>query len=506
MTRRKVALMVVILCATGAIYLKKSSHFTEETIDQVRIAFTLNQTAVPKIDPAEVQSANQGILVDNLFSRLVEYDNSGQIQAGVASKFYWEGNSLVFEFGTKARTLSGHNIDADDAATSLRRLLKLDSNTHINLKLFLCDINSIEEVFRDCDAIKVKNNKLLLTPNNPKFKPFLLKALTSIDFGIIPVQQIDKKTLAILDLKETSGAYYLDYQDDQKWILKTNIHYNIKKTTPKEIVLVNLAGNDIWDHFVENKIDVVTTLNTVDTDILKRIKTIPNLSISETMDIRLFFIKFSPKAIRDFTSEQRLYLGERFRNVMKEKYKLPISNKPTNQFFLDLGYGHLSTEQEQKISSLRQNSKPGVFSRKPKFYLYKSLEKKFAPFKEIQEIDPQLTDLRPYMQKAEDRLDVYTGNTDTAYEESLAVLGYNFTQGTFGLNEAQATEWIEKYIDTDDEQKRFLMIQDLHYETLVNGITVPLFKAPYTAVARNHFKVNLSKIFASTQFWSIIKE
>ena len=497
---------MAIFCAIGVIYLKNSRDSADKTIDQVRIAFTLTQTAVPKVDPAEVQSANQGILVDNLFSRLVEYDSAGQIQAGVATKFYWEDSSLVFEFGTKVKTLSGHYIDAEDAATSLRRLLKLDSNTHINLKLFLCDINYTEEVFSDCDAIKVKNNKLILTPNNPKFKPFLLKALTSIDFGIIPVQQIDKKTLDISSLKETSGAYYLDYQDDQKWILKTNTHYNIKKTTPKEIILVNLAGNDIWDHLVENKVDVVTTLNTVDSDILNRIKTIPNLSISETMDIRLFFIKFSPRALRDFTSEQRLYLGERFRNVMTLNYKLPIDSKPTNQFFLDLGYGHLSKEQEQKISSLRQNSKPGVFERKPKFYLYKSLEKKFAPFKEIQEIDPQLTDLRPYMQKPEDRLDVYTGNTDTAYEESLAVLGYNFTQGTFGLNEAQSNEWIKKYIDTDNEQERFLMIQDLHYETLVNGVTVPLFKAPYTAVARNHFKVNLSKIFASTQFWRIIKE
>lgn len=504
-TRTKISAAAAVLVAAIA-YFFSPTNTNPTTIDQVRIGATLNETTVPIVDPAVVQSSYQSLLVNNLFSRLAEYDNDGQIQAGVSTKFYWKNNSLIFEFGKKVKTASGHFINANDAAVTIRRLIKLDSTTQVNLKLFLCDIRSTEEVFKGCDAIKVENDKLILTPTNLKFKPYLLKALTSISFGIIPAQQIDKNTLAILSLKETSGPYYLEYKDSKRWILKPNDHFYVSNTAPREVILLNLEANEIWDHFIENKIDVVTTLNSVDTEVLEKIKSVPDLQISETIGIKLFFIKFSPKALIDFTPEQRLYLGERFRSIMKDRYNLPINHKPTNQFFSDVGHGHLSPEQELKISNLRQNAKPGEFRRKAKFYLYKSLEKKLSPFKEILEVEPVLTDQRAYMQKPEERLDVFTGTTDSAYEESLGLLSYNFSQGTFGLNDTQAAEWMKKYVDTEDEQKRFSMIQDLHYKTLENGITVPLFKAPYTAVARNHFKVNLSKIFASTQFWDIIKQ
>lgn len=498
--------LTAALIAAVAIYLLCAIFLKEKSIDQVRVGVGLHESVVAKVDPAQVQSANQALLVTNLFSKLVEYDKFGQLQAGVSTKFHWQDNALIFEFGNKVKTLSGHFIDANDAAVSIRRLIKLDSNIHVNLKLLLCDIKSVEEVFADCDAVKVQDQKLIITPKDPKFKPFLLKALTASDFGIIPAQQIDKTTLDILSIKETSGAYYLDSKDAKQWLLKANTHYRINETTPKEVILVNLAPNDIWNAFVNNEIDVVTTISPVDADVLQQIKSVPDVSLATTMDLKLYFIKFSPKALRDFTAEQRLYLGERFRSVMKDKYTLPISSTETDQIFSDVGYGHLSSEQEARIKSLRTNAKAGAFKRKPQFYFYRSVANKYAPFKDISEIDPVLTDQRPYMQKPEDRLDLFFGATDSAYEESLALIGSNFTQGTFGTTDAEASEWMKKYIDTEDESKRLAMIQDLHFKALENGVTVPLFKAPYTAVARNHFKVNQSKLFASTAFWNIIKE
>ncbi len=502
---RKIRLAAAFIAAV-TIYLFSAKYFHDKTINQVRVGVGLHESVVAKVDPAQVQSANQALLVTNLFSKLVEYDKFGQLQAGISTKFYWQDHSLIFEFGQKVKTFSGHAIDANDAAVSIRRLIKLDSSIHVNLKVLLCDIKNIEEVFSDCDAVKVQDKKLVITPKDPKFKHFLLKALTASDFGIVPALQIDKTTLDIVSLKETSGAYYLDSRDDKQWVLKANAHYRINETTPKEVILVNLAPNDIWNAFVENKIDVVTTISPVDADVLKQIKSVPDVSMATTMDLKLYFIKFSPKALRDFTAEQRLYLGERFREVMKEKYTLPISSKETNQIFSDVGYGHLSQEQEAQINSLRAHAKAGVFKRKPQFYFYRSVANKYAPFKDISEIDPVLTDQRPYMQKPEDRLDLFFGATDSAYEESLALIGSNFTQGSFGTTDSEAAEWMKKYIDTDDESKRLSMLQDLHFKALENGVTVPLFKAPYTAVARNHFKVNQSKLFASTAFWNIIKE
>ncbi|MEN0058177.1 MAG: hypothetical protein AAGB31_05035 [Bdellovibrio sp.] len=470
----------------------------------VRIAFDISENSTPNIDPASIRSISQGILSDNLYSRLVEFDLSGQIQAGITSKFYWHKNSLIFEFTDKVKTASGKVIDAEDAAISLRRLLKLGSNTHIDLKLFLCEIQSIDDVFKDCEAVKVENQKLILTLKDENLKPFLVPALASIDFGIIPKQQISRDDLSILSLSETSGTYFLHQKTINKWVLKPNTHYGIKATSPKEIHLINInQGKGGWDLFVDNEVDVVSTLHTLTDEIHKKITVIPDIKISKTMDLKLFFIKFSPKALLDFSESQRLWMGNKFQSLMSKEYPLPLEAKLTSQFFLDVGFGHLTPEQEEYIKDLRKNANPGRLPRKFTFYFYNSLSQTFNVFRKIEELEIKETDLFPFMQPPEERLDVFMGTTDTAYEESLALLGYNFTQGSFGLNAEEGSRWMKKFMSLESSRERIALTQQLHFDMLKRGVTIPLFKAPYTAAARNGFSVKLSPLFATTHFSEI---
>lgn len=94
----------------------------------VRIGYGLDKRSIPNLDPAKITSFMQGALLPNLYSGLIEYDLNGNLQSGIATKFYWVGPKLVFEFGSKVKTKAGHFINAADAAASIRRILKLGSS------------------------------------------------------------------------------------------------------------------------------------------------------------------------------------------------------------------------------------------------------------------------------------------------------------------------------------------------------------------------------------------
>lgn len=498
------AIIAIIVAVVGSLFIYRKQ--SDNMIESIRIAYDISSASIPKVDPAEVRSFPQGLLIDNLYSKLVEYDANGNLQAGVASKFYWEENILIFEFKNRAKTISGKFVDEIDAAVSLRRLLKLGNTTHVNLRLFLCEINSVSEVFQDCDAIKTQPGKLIIALKDPSFKPFLLQALASIDFGIVPLSAISKNDLSILNNEQTSGPYYLSEKLDDRWVLKANEHYRITAESPREVVLKSIEKKDTWDLFTDSEVDIVTTDNSLNATTYQKIMTIPNVEISKTLGIKLFFITFSPKAMKDFTAKQRRYIGNQFRKVMQRKYPLPLDSTPTTQFFLDLGFGNLSKPQAEELESLSSENEVEKFDRKLTFYMYNSMLDTFSVFREIPELDPIETEEYPFMQHPKDRLDVFMATTDTDIEESLDFLGYNFTQYTFGMTEEQGAAWTREYMAMREKSDRLSKIQALHFNMLKNAVTIPLFKAPYTAVARNGFVINLSPISASTQFSRISKK
>jgi MarR-like DNA-binding transcriptional regulator SgrR of sgrS sRNA len=498
--------MIILVCVLGIALGIKKVLMTAALSEKVRVAFDFSSSVVPRVDPAAINSFSQGVLVDNIYSRLVEFDRQGRIQSGIASSFYWKENSLIFTFAEKVRTASGHYIDANDAAVSLRRLLKLGSNTHIDLRLFLCEIETAAEVFKDCPAIRVEEGRLVITLSTPKYKPFLVQTLAAIDFGIIPQSEIDRNSLEILSTRETSGAYHIAETSERRWVLKKNNHYNITESSPGEVHLLSIKDKSAWDQLIDDEVDVVTTSHNLTSVTLKKIEKLKDLEVSSTLNIKLFFVKFSPAALKDFSAKQRYWVARQFRELMMVKYPLPIGAQPSNQFFLEVGFGHLSTIQLKEIEDLMRYVAEVSFSRKMSFYIYEAMKDVFSVFKEIKELDAQETPLFPFMQKPEDRLDVFMGTTDTAYEENLSVLGYNFTQGTFGLTAAEGEQWMTKYVETVDESRRLELIQNLHYEMLKRGVTIPLFKAPYTAVAKNGFIVNLYPLYAGTYFSEIHKK
>ncbi len=478
----------------------------------VRVAFTLDKTFLPTLDPAKIGSFQQGLLLDNLYSRLIEYNQYGEIQSGLASKFYWHDSELIFEFDDRVRSRDNLAVSAKDAAFSIRRALYLGTSTHINLRLFLCKIDSVPEVFEDCDGVKVIDNKLILKITNMKHKPFLIPALASIDFGIIPERAVDRTSLTISNFQITSGPYSLEnpWKDTQvsRLTLKANPrHFNLTENSFQHIELISPEKNSsAGEMILKDLVDIVPTSFSISQESLTRLNSsIKDLNVSTTLDIKTIVLKFSPISVTKYSFKQRAYIAKKMILLMKKEYPLPTGARESIQFFFDIGFGHLSNSQIDELAELRNIANTPIFTSRPTFYLYKSLENIFSIFKQLDCIEPIVTSESPFATPPDQRLDSFIAFTDTAFEDNLAFLGYNLTQGTFGLDPTESEKWMNNYMETEDVNKRFLMARELQFQSLKKGVMFPLFMAPYTALSRNGFQIGLSKYFATTHFWQIVK-
>ena len=474
---------------------------------EVRVAYALDTGSIPVLDPAKITSFHQSILLMNLYSGLIEYDLNGNLQSGIASKFYWDGLRLVFEFGHKVKTKSGHYIDAEDAAASIRRVLKLGSSTHTNLKYFLCNFQETDDVFKNCESIYVEDGKLIVQIQNEKHKPFVISTLAAGDLAVVPKSVIDRKSLAIIDNTETSGPYFLKSLG-KEWELQQNPeHFQLSSGSPFIVKLIDVGSRRAGELLLENQVDILPTGINIPPVLYNKMRDeIPDFKSFETLPIKLYIVQFSFPGVRKTTVRQRFHIASQFRKILGTEYPLPIHSSPTYEFFLANGHGQLTQNQYQEILNNFNTDESEASDYKPSFYFYKNLSHAFSVFKKIEEIRPIETDRFPPNEPLDERLDLFIGTTDISFKEDLSLLGYNFNQGTFGYDEKQGEAWLAKYMAEESKEKRAEMARDLQFEGLKNGVIFPMFKAPYTVMARNGFSISMSPIFATTNFWRITKE
>jgi len=478
-------------------------------LSKARVAYPIGQISVEELDPAKIEVLGQALLIDNLYSHILEYDDSGNIQAGIAKTFYWEKDNLIVEFSNKAQTISGHFINAEDAAVSIRRVLRLGASTHSNLGYLICGKVENFDPFQDCEGVRVQDGRLVLRVKSESLKPFLIQSLASDDFVIVPRGSIDRQSLKIIDYKNTSGPYYIEKAEENTWtLLRNEMHYQLRKSSPKEIILVDSKdASAAFELIINDKVDLIPTWGNVGDAHFAREKRDPSdLIVSKTMDIKLYYLQYSPEALQKFSIEERVYVANKIREQMRAKYPLPLYSTETNQFFLDQSNGNLTVEQRSNVNALmaRKNWVDRL-NKKVSFYFYKQLSY-FNVFREISELKMMEVDFFPFQQKPEDRYDLFLATTDTSFDENLSLLNYNFTQGTFGLTKEEGNIWMEKYMALEDKGERAKMLQELHYNALINGVIFPLFKAPYTSLGRNGYKLPLSPLYASSHFWKIERE
>jgi hypothetical protein len=469
----------------------------------MRVAYEFHSSA-KTLDPAKIETAYQYDLIWNLYNRLVEYDNNMQIVAGAPESFSVENSSVVFTFGKKSQGHSGLIIGPEDAAASLKRLIIFGKSGHGDIRRFLCPNQKLNSIFDDCTGIKVDQNKLVLTATEPHLVPLLIETLTSADYSIIPKRNIDKNN-ALIDFSDSTGAYYIgkDAQDGCLILKANQLDYHFSSTMPQEISLVPVPTSGGIEKLRNSEVDFLPTTEYYrEATMLKQ--DLANFNYHKTLPLKLLLVGFSERAQKDFTSEQRMYVGNKIAEVVG-KHRPQYGGQPTIQFFQALSDGGLTELQKGKITSLRSTVKP-PFEKPVQLAVHPTILKIYEDlFKDVPELRVVPQTGYSYELPASKRPDAFITATDSSWTEDINLIGYNINSGLFSWPGFDSNAWLEKYLRLPQKDMRIKMLNDLHYKLLVNASFVPIDVAPCYSFSTKKWEMVFSNFHAVTEFWKIKK-
>jgi hypothetical protein len=511
---------IVLLVAMGAL-LSAFSHFAiksrgeELQSNPILRMPTFISNIQDTLKPEAIDKVEEYTLLNVLFSPLVLFDNSGRIEANLATRFYWEDQTtLVFSFDRHLTTKDGYEIGAMDALISLKRMILLNRNMHGNLR----DRIEIPDTFRSLgdplENIFVRDGKLYIKTKKKDF--FVLHILASADFVIIPHRSINNKTLQIIDFANTSGPYYLFRENEAEVVLKQNKgHFRISKNNASEVNLKKYLPKDskvVVSDFENGLLDHIPTVAPLSTGQYLNLAKHPGTVLHETRDIMLFFGLFTHKARIRLKPSVRLKIARAIQDVIQEA--IPnFSDRAviTSQFFHEDGVGGISSDILLKLKadfvdheievaattedSLTIEASPGFIS------VYKPiLEKKFKNmiFLPINRVGGTAEG---------SQADLIFTSVDVGLKEDFTGISFAAEWGVFPFSAMEKRSWLEALSSESDSRVRAQMIEDLHIKALFEDTTiVPLYRLPVFALTRNRWKMDLPDLWVTERIWQISYE
>ena len=508
----------VTLVVGGITFLKRNQKM-DKANKTLKVAFPSNKK-ITHYDPAKIHWAQEYILLENIFSPLVELaSDKGAPSPSIAKNSYSKENELHFEIRDDLYTVDGYQITAKDVEFSLKRLLILAKNTHGNLRDLICKDKAPNSISDVCSGMEVKGNKFILKPT--RRTPFLLRMLAAIDFAIIPIPSVHKETLEIKDYRNTSGVYYVE-KDDGKGniLLKANKkHFHFSEKIPTDVHLVPTYRGESYNAlslFKKDKVDFITTINVLNPeDIFQFSKENPHVELHSTQNIKTFFATYTNKGISRLGKKQRLEIGKILKEVLLKHHESSSAYKPTNQFFPAYGDGGLTKKEQDILRDIYKNTEGiskdlkihlSIFTTEGFKGIDLTIQKAFRDFPNIKITQDNKIPAFTEYSKSSEIPDVFLCETDTGFMEDIGLITYSINAGFFGLKKVEGQKWLKEYMQILDKKERLKKLRELHFKALSEGILIPLFNAPYVALARKPWKMELSQIYANNPLWLIKKD
>lgn len=475
----------------------------------LQVSFPGRDLDIETYDTAYIKTAHQYILLENIYSPLIEKDTRGNIISGVAEKFYWSGTDLIFEIRKDLKTAGGQIIGAKDVYTSFLRLFILNPNSHQFIKDILCGKKELRSIYEKCSHFFVEKNKIIIKAQTKK--PFLLLLLNAASFSIIPQKSLDKN-LKIINYHETSGPYYFEKKlENERLIFKANInHYRYDKEMPQRLEFIpsqNKTTGDIINELKNKKLDLILTINNMHPDHLMQLSQKDmNYNLHQTMKIRNFSLVFTDRGLQSLSLEERFYLGGRVRKHFRKFFSGKLGFEITGQFIQGFGHGSLSVDGLKEIQAKYQNKQDINLNKKIYINLFrlgtkinysKILKNSYANIhigRGFPSVDKKDEESYPHA--------IISGvDTGQFFSEDIDFISYIVNAGYFGMTQNGRSKWLRDYIKIDSKNKRLKKLQELHFKALSAPVIVPMVASSYVALTRKEWSLNLSNFYANHQIW-----
>ncbi len=488
---------------------------SKNTNDQgavLRVAFP-SVRPITSYEPTNIHIAYEYILLENLYSPLVEIDpKGGQVLPAVAESFQWEGSEIHFKIRSGLRTASGASVTAADVMFSLKRVIVLSQNTHGNFQDLICPGENLKSVDEHCAGLELRGDTVVLKPGTQK--TVLLPMLAAIDFSIIPRSAVDPKTLAIKNYGETTGLYFVERQDaDGSLHLKQNPgHFHAQEGVAHAVTMVGFDAKTPGTAlalFEAGKVDHLLTTNASKIeDIINYARAHSECQLHATMKIKNFILVFTERGKAELSLDQRRSIGLKVRKAFAKIYGESAGYQTSEEFFPSLGDGGLSEHQLSEIRRITSDVKVD-FADPIRIGLFKSggFEQWAGPIRDYLPnadlySETVVPDLHAYSNLSE-MPQAFIAGTDTGFAEDINLISYSLNAGYLGLKKSERPKWIANYMALQTKGERTSALRELHFKALSDAAIVPLVIAPFVALARKPWKMGLSELYANNQLWLI---
>lgn len=513
-----VAAINIVMKKIGIFFLFCSTIFVglfswnnkDKAMSDVRISWYAG-SKIETHDPADIQFAAPAVLLMNLYTSLLVFNNKSEIDLGLIKAFNWVSDSEIeFVFNANLRSSKNDLITAKDAYLSFKRLMVKQTNTHGDLQNFLCPGIKLNNIKDECPGLRYKENSLFLKATDPKLAKFLIPLIANCDFGIIPANAIDwlSSDLKIIDYANTSGPYFVEATNDKgEHVLRANKNSPLYHSEmPQKVQIIPVLDASSPTKLTIGEIDMISTIDRTQPDDVLALEQNSEYNVHKTSDLKVTAMEFTSVGQEKLTEKERLALGSLIKRVTINSWPSQTALKKADQFFPPFGEASLSGIQLQEIQKLYENSgsvpskKIRISVESFKLEFYKNL---FEDYKNIEFIK---FNGMPNSKKDEDMEDALIVPGDTGFYENISLISYYMNTGSFGYNDKKiANDWIQNYIKIDDKSERLAKLKQLHFEVLAKGIIVPISITPYYAVARKDWKLDFHRHFAGTPLWMMRK-
>lgn len=470
-------------------------------------------THIEELDTASIQWATDYTVLELLLSTLVEFNNKGEIIGGLAQRYFWNDNDLIFEFRNTAFSF-GAPVTPEDAITTLKRLMILNTNLHGELADFL-SMNERPRTLNDsCDAIRAEGQRLILRAKMQS--PFLVTMLTSLDYGILRKDTIDQKNLKILSFEDTCGPYRLTKINGKNYLTANKDHWHYHPQMPQTVELVpndhdENSSNTAEKLFIRGEVDFIPTASEI------RLKNIANIesssekkiTVHQTTPMALALAKYTLTGLALPINTRRQILACINRAVKKHLANEPSCRITTLQVLPPDADGSLSQDQLKEIDSGLQNyheqcNALGIRIAVPQFLL--------ETYEQLLDSEANNFTLIGYPD-----VEHFEGRTDKDVPE-LTITGVDFTQVehissiSFGVknrilvppdNQSPA-DWLKQYFSIPEKSMRMALLQKINFYTVwEDPRIVPITYRPFFSVIDSRWTTDFSNILPNDPYWRI---
>jgi Bacterial extracellular solute-binding proteins, family 5 Middle len=470
---------------------------------------------IQMFDTANIKTADEYLILRNLFSPLFDTADNGELQGVLAESSQWVGDTVQIRLRDGVRTLDGHPITAKDAAFSLKRLLVLGKNTHARLGDIFPNCRGITSPYQECaDITAADQNVLILRPENEKI--WLLDTLTSQDFAIIPSGSVDPKTLAIIDYRNTSGPYAVTQADSVSgFVAVANPGHPLIQSNPehpREIFFKAFATADLGalpEKFIAKEFNYYPKYFIPSSAQIAKIMKDQGSTDVRVHETELNFtrvLRFTKRGLTELTEAQRFALGNRITAAYRKHFSDSGAQMiEATSFYSPSADGALSKSEIAAIDARRKAAGLGAAStgaaadaaheggavsvlliagcfEGSKSSIKTAIEPSALGFELVEYIDVIANMRSDTKQVVEPHF--YLTAMDADPKASLSGITNVVQSMYFHDDQSVIDGWLKNYAKEQSRETRLNMLREAHFNALNSAYLVPIYSTATALMVR----------------------